>query len=293
MTDVITKKDIESLINRLTTKPKKEKGVNKPHFYNPTPNRIHQADLVNLSNDKGFHTLLVVIDINTRKVDAQPIRTKTAKAVLNAIIKIYQRTALDLPNKIEVDNGNEFKGEFSDHFKKLKVFIDRNKPGRHRQLAMVERANQTIVNRIYKEQMKKEIQTGKTSRLWLNIYRDIINDMNEKARPLKLKYQDPVCQGNSCKLLGIGSKVLAQLEEPRSIEGVKLHGKFRKADLKYNFEIREVKEILIKDGSPPLYLLNGSYGPLKIEPVAYTKEQLLILNDKDIEILKNVQKKKT
>jgi transposase InsO family protein len=286
---MITEKDKESLINRLMTKPKMDKGKNATRFYNPIKDRIHQADIVNLSNDKGFHSLLVVVDIATRKVDAQPLRSKGAKSVLNALLQIYQRDILDPPEKLEVDNGSEFKAEFQDELRELGIFLKRNKPGRHRQMALVERANQTLVTKIYKEQMKKELATGKTKRLWLHLYRKIINDMNKNASPSKIIYDDPVCEGSSCELLPIGLKVLAPLEEPRDIEGNKLHGKFRKPDLKYSLKIRTIKEFLIKDNSPPLYLLNGDYGPLEVEPVAYTKNQLLVLKDKDIELLKKFQ----
>ena len=78
-------------------------------------------------------------------------------------------------------------------------------------------------------------------------------------------------------------------EEPRDIEGNKPPGKFRKTDIKYNLKIRTVKELLIKENSPPLYLLDGNYGRLKIEPVAYTKNQLLVLTPKEEKILEKFQ----
>ena len=120
-------------IRRITKPPKKDKGENETHFFNPTPNNTHQADLLSLPNDKGFKYLLVVVDISTKLVDAQPLRQKSAPAVLNAMKKIYDRGILKLPQRLEVDDGGEFKSTFHQYFKDKDIYIRRGKPGRHRQ----------------------------------------------------------------------------------------------------------------------------------------------------------------
>jgi hypothetical protein len=285
----ITKQDKERFIQKLTTKPRRDRGRNETRFYNPTKDRCHQVDLMDLPNDKNFNHLLVVIDINTRKLDAIPLRGKTAQTVLNGIKKIYERDILDYPDQIEADNGSEFKGVFQTYFNSIGVLIKRNKPGRSRQQALVERANQTIAHKIFKIQLEKELETGKNSRLWIHLLKDIITEMNEKAQPSKVVYEEPVCEGSSCNVLEIGTKVLAMAEYPKDVEGKRLPGKFRKTDIKYELKIREIKELLIKENSPPLYLLNGNYGPLDIETVAYTKNQLLVLNPKEIKMLEIFQ----
>lgn len=67
------------------------------------------------------------------------------------------------------------------------------------------------------------------------------------------------------------------LEAPREVSGKKLHGKFRKTDIKWNPTVREIKEILLKPGFPPMYLLDGHEGDIKVDPVAYTRNQLQVI----------------
>ena len=284
----ITKENKEAFLTRLTARAKRDKGPNATRYYNPIENEIIQADTVELPNDKGFHYLLTCIDLHSKKVDAQPLRNKTSAAVLNAFKKIFERGILKIPKRLEVDNGTEFKGVVAKFFQEKGTYIKRNKPGRHRQTALVERFNQTIGHRIFKTQLDKELQSGKNSRLWLHFYRGIIDNINNKAQPSKMKYKDPVCKGLSCEILPRGTKVLVMLEEPRDIEGNRLPGRFRKTDIKYNLKLREIKEVLIKSNNPPLYLLDGSHGTLKVEPIAYTRNQLLILKPVEIEIVKGL-----
>ena len=139
------------LIRRLTQPPKKDKGQNQTYFFNPTKNHTHQADLLSLPNDKGFKYLLVVIDISTKLVDAQPLRQKTAQTVLNAMKKIYERGTLKLPKRIEVDDGGEFKSIFHEYFEDKDTYIRRGKPGRHKMQAYVERANQNLGTKIFQK----------------------------------------------------------------------------------------------------------------------------------------------
>jgi hypothetical protein len=46
--------------------------------------------------------------------------------------------------------------------------------------------------------------------------------------------------------------------------------------------------VLLKPASPPLYLLDGKKGDSKVDVIAYTKNQLLVLNDSDLVILKRL-----
>ncbi len=273
----------QRLTYKLMKAPKKDKGVNMPRFQVLKPNIIQSADTLFLPNDKGFKYLLVVVD-QSRKLDAQPLRIKTAPAILNAFKAIYERKILKLPKRIEVDAGSEFKGVVKQYFEGNNVDIRVAKTGRHRQQALVERANQTIGKEIFEKQLLKELTSGKTSRLWLHLYRPILNEINNRY----VRYQyttNALCEGDSCNILGEGQKVLAIAEEPKSIEGKKLNGKFRATDVKYELKIRTIRKVLLKPGFPVLYLLDGNYGEHKVDNIGYTKNQLLPLSDAEINIL--------
>ena len=155
-----------NLLDNLYAIPKKDKGQNRPSFQYYEPNIFQQADLLFLPDDMGYKYALVVADIGSRCCDAEPIKTKSNNDVEQAFKAIYKRKIL-LPCKIiMVDPGSEFKGSVNTYLTSLKIRIKTNVKDRHRQNAIVERANQTIGTLIHKRQAAQEILTGETSRAW-------------------------------------------------------------------------------------------------------------------------------
>ena len=66
--------------------PKKEKSDDMPH-YQVFKDGFQQADLLFLPMDNKYNYALVVVDIHSRKCDAEPITTKTAETVVKAFKK--------------------------------------------------------------------------------------------------------------------------------------------------------------------------------------------------------------
>jgi hypothetical protein len=91
----------------------KEKQSERPKVIVWKPNAIHQADLAEMPVDpKGFHYFLVIIELACRRVDAEPLKDKTAERVLNGFVKIYRRGCIKPPtHRLEVDSGSEFTNE--------------------------------------------------------------------------------------------------------------------------------------------------------------------------------------
>lgn len=283
-------KMIKSIAKKIMTPPKPDKGKNAPSFQVYEPNNTHQMDLLTLPNDQGFKYLLVVVDIATKKIDAYPLREKSSEAVTNGLTQIYKAKILKQPKRIECDQGGEFKKDFEKKFgKDLNIIIRRGKPGRHRQQGLVERANQTLGYLIFKKQLYEELEKNKTSTDWLHMYRKIITKLNTKAKQMQFKDNPPDAEGNSLNLLDIGTKVLVPEEEPRSIEGYKYVGRFRKTDRRYELLPRVVKEVILKPNQPPLYLV-ATEKATKFEPVAYTKNQLMLLTDNEYNYLLKFKK---
>lgn len=101
------------------------------------PYEQYDADLAELSsladeNDK-YRYILVVIDIFTRYVWLEPLRTKRGKDVLNAFKAIFSRGFI--PKKIRSDGGAEFK------FKELRDFFKANNVYHHISLNTAVKAN--------------------------------------------------------------------------------------------------------------------------------------------------------
>jgi hypothetical protein len=271
------KKNI-NVLNNLYKKPKKDVGVNMPRFQTDlAENNVQQADLLFLPDDDGFKYALVVVDQGSRLCDAEPLKSKETKNVLNAFKNIYKRAIIKLPKRLEVDAGTEFKKGVLKYFNDNNCFVRIAKPGRHRQQALVERKNQEIGKIIFKRQVAQELLTGDHSVEWaedLPKIVEILNKIAKKRKPKRLN-DDPVCQGDSCNLLSIGTKVRLQLDNPQGVLENKLHGKFRSTDIKFSPKIRIITDLLLKPGFPPMYCLDND------RSVSYTKNQLQIALDNE------------
>jgi len=265
----------EKIYNLYKT-PKKDKGVNMPRIEAFEENAVHQADILFLPHDGAYKYALVVVDVATRKVDAEPLKGKSADDVLNAFKKIYGRV-LKLPMRLEVDSGGEFKGSVKKYFTDKGVFVRYGQPSRHRQQGLVERMNQILGKALYQRMVAQEMLTGEKETRWIKDLPVMTGAINA-GRKKKKVVEDPVCEGDSCNLMEIGTKVRVQLDEPIDLlTGEKLHGHFRSTDIRWNPKVREIKEILIRPGQPPMYLLDGKVGKREVTPIAYTKNQLQVV----------------
>lgn len=286
------KKNDNNELSNLYKIPKEDKGVNAPKFQSYDPMMIHQADLLFMPEDHGYKYALVVTDIGTRKTDAVPLKSKDSKFVLDGFKKIYNGKILKKPKQLDVDAGNEFKAHVSDYMKKNNVDIRVAKVGRHKQQAIVERRNQMIGGAALKRQTAQELLTGEPSTEWIDDLPIIVKVMNKQAH----KWHDkqlkkpsptiPVCHGDSCNMLSKGDKVRVKLDQPLDVtNGKRLHGSFRSSDIRWAPKTRTIKEVLLRPGFPPQYLLDGNIGKHQVEPVAYTKNELQIIpkNEKPID----------
>jgi hypothetical protein len=272
------KKD-DDLLNNLYKVPKKDKKENSPTFQVFKPNLIHQADLLFLPDDNGYKYALVVVDDHSRICDAVPLKSKTAKEIINAFKNIYEKhKILKKPELIEVDAGSEFKGQVAKWLKEnLKVDIRVAKAARHRQQAVVERKNQSIGTALAKRQAAEELLTDEHSTKWVDDLKIFIDELNKKTKkdykPLKKeKSIKPRATGNAKNLLPIGAQVRVMLDAPRDyVSGKRLHGKFRSGDIRFDPEVKTITNIILNPDQPPMYQINNKPSP------AYTKNQLQLV----------------
>ena len=258
--------------------PSKDKGKNMPHFSEIAPNLIQQADILFLPDDNGYKYALVVVDNGSRFTDAEPLKNKDNASVINAFKKIYNRGILKMPRRIEVDSGTEFKGTVENYFNDNDVNVRYAQPGRHRQQALVERKNQSIGGSLFKRMYAQEMLTGEVDTQWVEDLPTMIKALNKKAanRRIPKPPEEPVCKGDSCNLLQEGMKVRVALDEPREyLSQKKLHGRFRATDIRWDPKVREIEELKLIPGRPPMYKIEGK------EHVNYTKNQLQVVPEKE------------
>ena len=270
----------KELLANLFIPPKKAKGP-KPRIRIWKANAVQQADLLRLPEDNEYKYALVCVDLGTRIVDAEPLKFKNSDDVLKAFKKIYKRGRLKPPSiRLEVDSGTEFKSSVREYFtKKIKCTVKVGQPGRHRQQAYAECANKQLETALLMRMVAQELLTGTPSREWvedLNIMVDALNE-NWKRDPPKRPEGLPVCSGESCNLLSEGTRVRILLDEPRSVLDEKLHGNFRAGDIRWSPEIHVIKQVLLYPEQPPMYLVDGPHGNLKVSRASYTREQLQVV----------------
>jgi hypothetical protein len=259
--------------------PPKEKLM--PKFYNFEKDNTHQADILYLPDDDGYKFCLVVCDIATSLMDAEPLKKIDSKTVLSAIKKIYKRGILKTPTELITDAGAEFKGEFANYFKENKIFQKNAITGRHRQVACVEKKNQILGTVLHMRMYAQELLTGEINRDWMKDLKIIIRKINEKYghppyddEELTKKYGSPLNQKQ--QMIPLGTKVRVALDEPRDITGSKLHGKFRSSDPRYTTEIYTVINYIIDAHEPILYEIDKQ--TKKNERVAYTRQRLQVVD---------------
>ena len=288
---------MESIIDNLFKKVKKNKNPNRTHFGDYPENRVHQMDLIYLPEDNGFKYALVVVDVGTRKIDAQPLKTKLSSDVVKALKTIYRREILKKPLLIQVDSGKEFRGEFFNYCDDFNIKLKVGKTARHKQQALVESANKKIGILIFRRMTEEEIQTGEVSVQWVDDLKPIVKSINDKIEKkrindeIKAKKQtnkkpkdDYQCSGDTCYLLSEGDKVRVALDYPRNVyDNKRLMGKFRESDVRWEIKPRIIKQVILQPQQPPLYLVSMIDNENETDHgVAYTKNELQLVNDKEV-----------
>jgi len=265
-------------VDKLYEIPKKDKGLNQAKFMPMNPDLSHQADLLFLPNDNGYKYALTVVDVGSRLTDAEPIKDKTAKTIINAFKSIYSRDYLNFPKVIQTDSGTEFKGDLKKFFEDKKINMRYAKPYRHRQQGLIEARNKTIGKALFKLMTAREALTGEESKDWIEELPVLIKQLNEaiEKKPIKRPPENILCEGDACKLYTIGTKVRVALDAPlNNITGKRLTGEFRASDIRYDTTVRTIEDIILTTGSVPLYRVSG------MDEVAYTKNQLQKVDDNE------------
>mmetsp|Transcript_7123 Transcript_7123/g.7469 ORF Transcript_7123/g.7469 Transcript_7123/m.7469 type:complete len:375 (+) Transcript_7123:2-1126(+) len=282
------KKKKTNIVDQLYKIPVKDKKGDAPTFDHINPGYIQQADLLHLPNDKGYIYALVVTDQGSRLVDAEPLKGRKVTDILKALNKIYDRKILDKPHQIVTDSGKEFGKLFTSTLKKIDIAHHTTEPGRHRQVALVERKNQTIGKIIHRVLTQAEVADYHSSQ-WVEYLPLIITKINEKVKSIEMENENKDKETDSkksilpedesitfnpdhkIKMLKVGDHVRVQLDNPIDVNGNKLHGTFRSGDIRWNPKVRTISDVLVKPGQPIMYQLDDGAGN---GHTAYTYNQL-------------------
>lgn len=192
------------------------------------PYEQYDADLADLSsladeNDK-YRYILVVIDIFTRYVWLEPLRTKRGKDVLNAFKAIFSRGFI--PKKIRSDGGAEFK------FKELRDFFKANNVYHHISLNTAVKANYSERVILTLKRIMYRMFNKQRSYRYLDKLQNIANSYN--ATPHRsLNYTAPkdVNQSNAADLWAHMYLKSDKVRDNLSTRRHKQHYKYKIGDL--------------------------------------------------------------
>ena len=241
----------------------------QPTFDVYKKNFTHQADLLYLPSDAGFKYGLTVVDLGSRLTDCEPLKTRTSKAVAEALAKIYTRPVktriLNIPQRIEVDSGAEFKGAFKTYCETKKIFIRTAEPFRSRQQAFAEARNGAISKPLLRRMLAAELLTNKPDLKWVQYLPTVLNFLNKRFKRtdrqiLKLQKDNdvllPVDKFNA-ELLEVGQKVRYLLDKPIDHTTKKrLHGTFRQGDVRWS-KPETIEELKLIPAQLPLYKITN------------------------------------
>uniref|UniRef100_V5FZT0 Uncharacterized transposon-derived protein F54H12.3 n=1 Tax=Anoplophora glabripennis TaxID=217634 RepID=V5FZT0_ANOGL len=163
----------EVVVNELH-KPAR-KNFRRRHVLVRGLNDLIQADLVEMipyaKVNKGYRYILIVINVFSKFVWAEPVKRKTAIEVSNAMAKILSQMKY-MPHNCQTDLGKEF---YNKEFNNLMTQFKINHYSTYSNLkaSVVERVNRTLKNLMW-----KQFSLQGTYK-WINILPEIVNRYNE------------------------------------------------------------------------------------------------------------------
>ena len=160
-----------------------------PKFDVAVPNEVHQADLLFLPHDrvgrKTYRYALTVV-VASRYKEAEPLTSKTAAEVADALSRIYRRGPLKWPKLLQVDPGREFMCAVSQLLAKHSVQVRRGRVDIHRDQGIVEHWNRTLAERLFGHQYAQEMRlpSGQRSTEWVARLPNVVAALNGEVTRL-------------------------------------------------------------------------------------------------------------
>ena len=263
--------------------------IPRPKFDVQVPNEVHQADLLFLSHDrvgrKTYKYALTVVDVASRYKEAEPLTTKGAAEVADALSRIYKRGPLTWPKMLQVDPGREFMGAVSQLLARHNVEARRGRVGSHRDQGIVERWNRTLSERLFGHQYAQEMRlpVGERSTEWVRRLPAVVSALNGEVTRLTGKRPSKAIRAESVsgrpsstvpgRPVGLQEQKLPSgvgvrfLYQPGELEG----GLRRATDPVWSLRVYRLGRSVAKSGAPVMYYFID--GP----PRGFVREELLVV----------------
>ena len=198
--------------------------------------------------------------------EAEPLTSKTAVEVAEALLHIYKRSPLKWPKLLQVDAGKEFMGAVSQLLAKHGVSVRRGRVDVHRDQGVVERFNRTLAERLFEHQYAQEMLSEQRSSEWVVRLPAVVAALNGEVTRLIGKRPSDAIRKKAVSARpaaparhrpkeqklppGVGVRYLYQ---PGELEG----GRRRATDPTWSLTVHRVERTVTKAGDPVVYYLDG------------------------------------
>ena len=262
--------------------------VPRPKFDVASPNEVHQADLLYLPHDRvakrTYKYVLTVVDVASRLKEAEPLTSKGAAEVAEALSRIYKRSPLKWPKLLHVDPGKEFMGAVSQLLAMHGVSVRRGRVDNHRDQGIVERFNRTLAEKLFGHQYAQEMlvhSTGERSSEWVARLPAGVAALNGEVTRLIGKRPSEAIRRKAVSARpaaparrpvgfeeqklppGVGVRYLYQ---PGELEG----SRRRATDPTWSLTVHRLERSVIKTGEPIVYYLD-------VPPRGFVREELQVV----------------
>lgn len=282
-------KTLSQELHKRASKTFERRKVIEPNgAYNSIAMDLADMNFYKDAND-GYRYILVVIDIFSRKVWVEPIKTKTAVSALEAFQKILKKMD-KTPIKINADDGSEWKGIFGQFLKKNNIDLYHTYSEFHS--SIVERFHRTL-----KDMINKYFTEHQTHRYIDNLQTFINTYNNKKHSTLKMSPNEASKPENYNlafdnqygKQEFISQKSDAIFKVGDFVRISRTKNKFEKEGFNWSQEIFTIADVKLTN--PPTYIIKDSKGEI-IKGSFYGPElQKTKLND--IFLVEKILKKRT
>lgn len=255
-------------------------------------NDLFQADLIEMIKyarlNKGFKYILVVINVFSKYVWCEPVKSKRAEDVTSAMKKILTQ-AKNPPKHMQTDLGREF---YNKIFEKLMndMGIKHYSTYSNLKASVVERVNRTLKNKMWKQ------FSLQGNYKWLDILPKIVEDYNNSVhRTIGMKPKD-VNENNEKHLFQTIYSKIKMVDPKRAkfkVNDLVRISKYREAFSKGytpNWSNEIFKVVEVKKTNPYTYILEDSEGQ-KIKGGFYS-EELNKVTHPNVYLVEKILKKK-
>ena len=234
--------------------------IPRPKFDVRVPNEVHQADLLFLPHDRvgrrTYKYALTVVDVASSYKEAEPLTSKGAAEVADALSRIYRWGPLKWPKLLQVDPGREFMGSVSQLLAKHSVEVRRGRVDSHRNQGIVERFNRTLAERLFGHQYAQEMRLPADHRSteWVQRLPAVVSALNGEVTRLTGKRPSEAIRANSSTVPGRPAGLREQklpsgggvryLYQPGELEG----GRRRATDPVWSLQVYRLGRSVTKPG---------------------------------------------